>query len=182
MTRRRRDRLGLTLPAVFLVIAGLGYGLELLPGPMPGPLADAPAPATDTVDRRAFDGLFRDGLDYLRQGRVHEAAVVLEAARRLRPHQPEVHVNLGFARLARGQSAAARLSFETAIDLRPRQINAYFGLAEALEQENDLEGALGAMRAYVHLAPGESPFARRAAAAIWEWEARLTDAAPETGK
>jgi hypothetical protein len=61
------------------------------------------------------------------------------------------------------------------LEARPGQANAYYGLATALEAGGDLEGALGAMRTYVHLEAPDAPFLRKAAAAIWEWETRLRD-------
>ena len=39
-----------------------------------------------------------------------------------------------------------------------------------LEQQGDLQGALGAMRTYIHLAPPDDPFRRKAMSATWEWE------------
>ena len=61
-------------------------------------------------------------------------------------------------------------SFQTAIDLRPTQVNAYWGLAVSLEGLCDIAGAMGAMRTYVHLAPADDPFLIKANAALWEWE------------
>ena len=37
----------------------------------------------------------------------------------------------------------------------------------------DYEGALGAMRSYIHLSPPNDPFLAKARAAIWEWETKL---------
>ena len=90
------------------------------------------------------------------------------------PALPEAHVNLGFALLGLGEVAQARRAFDTAIELRPQQANAYYGLALAQESLGDLELALGAMRSYLHLGRGESEdHQRRARAALWEWEAQL---------
>jgi hypothetical protein len=57
--------------------------------------------------------------------------------------------------------------------LRPNQVNAYYGLAVALEGLGDTAGALGAMRVYVHRSPPDDPYLRKAQAALWEWEAAL---------
>ena len=43
----------------------------------------------------------------------------------------------------------------------------------ALEKQNDLAGALGAMRSFIHLSTAADPYLRRARSAIWEWETRL---------
>ena len=73
----------------------------------------------------------------------------------------------------------ARQRFEHAVTLRPHQANAYYGLALALEALQDYQGALGAMRTYVHLAPKDSPHLRRAWSAIWEWQSLPDTASTE---
>ncbi|HEX4858264.1 MAG TPA: tetratricopeptide repeat protein, partial [Usitatibacteraceae bacterium] len=85
-----------------------------------------------------------------------------------RPRMPEAHVNMGFALLGMKKYAAARDFFNSAIDLHPAQANAYYGLGEALDAMGDRDGAIGAMRAFVHLAPPNDKFRVRAEAAIWE--------------
>ena len=99
------------------------------------------------------------------------AALVFERVIALAPRMPEARVNMGFAMLGLGRAALAREHFDAAIDLRPGQRNAYYGLAEALEAVGDTAGALGAMRTFVHLSPPDDPFVRRARAALWEWQA-----------
>ena len=69
----------------------------------------------------------------------------------------------------RRQAAPARDAFQTALDLRPMQANAYWGLAVSLEKLCDIPSARGAMRTYVDLVDSESPYLRRAQAALWEW-------------
>lgn len=99
-------------------------------------------------------------------------AVVIELA----PRMPEARANAGFALLGLQRPALAVRQFESAIALRDTQLNAYYGLAMACEALGDLDRALGAMRTYVHLAGEKDPHARRAWAAIWEWQARRDDA------
>ena len=86
---------------------------------------------------------------------------------------PEAYVNMGFAYLGLEEYQTAAVAFSKAIDLRPNQVNAYYGLAEAFEGMQDYEGALGAMRSYIHLSPPNDPFIPKARSAIWEWEAKL---------
>ena len=92
----------------------------------------------------------------------------------LAPRLPEAHVNMGFALLGMGHGSAARRSFEQAIDLRPAAGQRLLGPGQCtLEQQGDLEGALGAMRTYLHLSSTDDPARRaRARAALWEWEVR----------
>jgi tetratricopeptide (TPR) repeat protein len=91
----------------------------------------------------------------------------------LAPRMPEAHVNMGFALLGMGRPQAAADFFRSAIDLRPTQANAYYGLALAAEAQGDLPSALGAMRSYLHLSKGDDPYRTKARSAIWEWEQAL---------
>jgi len=112
--------------------------------------------------------------------RQHEYAViafheVLAAA----PELPEAHANMGFALLGLGQWTQARSFFESAIELRRDQLNAYYGLAVALNELGNLPGAIGAMQSYVHRAPADDPFRARAEAALWEWREGAAPAQPD---
>lgn len=95
------------------------------------------------------------------------------------PAMPEAHVNMGFALIGLERYGAARDFFESAITLRKEQINAYYGLAVALEGLRDRPGAIGAMRTFVHLSKPDEPYVRKAQAALWEWEAGNQAAASE---
>lgn len=166
-----------------------GVVVEAPPAPpsvsAPVPAA-APAPGDD-----AFRSYFTAGVEYLRQGRPHEALVSFNAASHLRPHVPEVFVNIGFAQATMGNHREAAEAFDKALQINPNQTNAYFGLAVALEGMGRLEEALGAMRTFEHLTPREDEkFRVLAASAIWEWSATLEarrrqvrppDAAPTEG-
>ena len=101
-----------------------------------------------------------------------QAAAAWAEVLELAPAMPEAHTNLGFSLIGLQDCSRARASFERALELRPQQENAYYGLALCHEREGDLDLALGAMRVFVHLADPESPYVRRALAAIWEWDAQ----------
>jgi Flp pilus assembly protein TadD len=120
-----------------------------------------------------IDTRFRQGVVML-HARQHEHAVTaFHRVLVLDPSMPEAHVNLGFALLGLGRAREARDFFESAIDLRQEQLNAYYGLAMALESMDDLPGAVGAMRTYTHLARADDPYLAKARSALWEWEQRL---------
>ena len=103
--------------------------------------------------------------------RQYEHAVTaLHRLLEIAPEVPEVHVNMGFALHGLSRYAAARDFFQGAIELRPQQTNAYYGLAIALEGLGDRPGALGAMRTFVHLAARDDPWLPKARAALWEWQ------------
>jgi predicted Zn-dependent protease len=97
------------------------------------------------------------------------------------PRLPEAHVNMGFTMLGLSRHRMAKDFFQNAVAIRSSQINAYYGLAMALEALGDLPGAARAMRIFVHLSPPDDPFLRKANAALWEWTSTLspqTDATP----
>lgn len=153
---RRRD---VRLAAFALVLAAVALG-----GFAFGPRADD--------EGTQFDARFHEAVRLL-QAREHaKAARALHRLLEIAPQLPELHVNMGYAQLGLDRPGAARQAFESALNLRPHQANAYYGLAESLEALGDLPGALGAMRTYVHLSPPDDPFVRKASAAIWEWEGR----------
>lgn len=115
---------------------------------------------------------FGQAVMMLHARRYHEAIVALERVIELSPRLTEAYVNLGYALLGLNQHEQARDLFLAATELDPYQGNAYWGLAVALEALDDLDGALGAMRTYIHLAPPGDPFVRKARSALWEWDER----------
>lgn len=125
-----------------------------------------------------FEAGFCDSAMLLQARQYEQAAAALHDLLRRAPQVPELHVNMGYALLGLGNYLAARDFFLSAIRLRPKQANAYYGLAESLEGAGDLHGAIEAMRTYVHLSPLEGEFVRKANAAVWEWEASLKRQSP----
>jgi cytochrome c oxidase subunit I len=132
----------------------------------------ATGPATQK-GKSEIDSLFTQGVTLLNSRQYEAAASQLHRVLELAPKMPEAHVNMGFALLGLQRYDMARTSFENATALKRDQLNAYFGLAVALEGLRDLQGALGAMRSYVHLSKADDPYLRKANAAIWEWEEEL---------
>lgn len=132
--------------------------------------ADAYAAHAQEKGAVEIDQRFQQGVAMLHAKRYDDAITAFHRLLELAPQMPEAHVNMGYALLGLERYAAARDFFQTAIELRKEQYNAYYGLAEALEGLKEMPGALGAMRTYLHLAPADDAFRRRASAAIWEWE------------
>jgi tetratricopeptide (TPR) repeat protein len=124
-------------------------------------------PRLAEIDRR-----FNQALVMLHARRYQEALVALERVIELSPRLPQAYINLGYALFGLEQYEQARNSFLAATELDPYQGNAYWGLAITLEALDDLDGALGAMRTYIHLAPPDDPFVRKARSALWEWDER----------
>lgn len=116
---------------------------------------------------------FEQAVVMLHAKQYEHAATALHRVMELSPRMPEVYVNMGYAKLGQELPREALVFFETATELKPEQANAYWGMAVALEKSGDLAGALGAMRTFIHLSPGDDNFARRARSALWEWEEAL---------
>lgn len=188
---QRRDQ---RLVAVAISVAAVGIiggALTLLPGPQPQPVV-APATAPPSIaDGRSdpqrhatqarsveVEMRFQQAIAMLHAKEYDYAVKALHRVLELSPRLVEAHVNMGYALIGLQDYKAAHDFFLTATELRPGQVNAYYGLAIALEGMGDLDGALGAMRTFIHLSPVDEPFIARARAALWEWQERKADQAP----
>lgn len=162
---------------IFIATLGLGWALYALErtGGEPTRVREMTAAAA----QREYADLFHAGVQLLGAGRAEEAVEIFGKAVALRPEIAEGHANLGFALLDAGEPLLATHAFAHAIDLKPMQTNAYYGLSSGLEAQGDVEGALGAMRSYLHLAPPDDPFRRKAMSAIWEMESAQEAAAKD---
>lgn len=131
-------------------------------------------PQTPEKERMAeITARFEQAVVMLHAKEYEHAATALHRVMVLAPRMPEVYVNMGYAKLGQELPQEALLFFEAATQLKPEQANAYWGMAVALENSGDLAGALGAMRTFIHLSPGDAGFLRRARSALWEWEETL---------
>lgn len=117
---------------------------------------------------------FEQGVVMLHAKQYDHAITALHRVLELAPRLPEAHVNMGYALLGLEKPDAAIGFFTAAIELKPDQANAYFGLALASEARQDYGMALGAMRSYLHLSrDADEKHRARARAALWEWEQKL---------
>ena len=160
-----------------LVLAALAIGatriiapstfdaVEPRASPTVTPLAHQAQAKALEVERR-----FKQAVAMLHAKQYEYAVAALHRVLELAPTMPEAHANMGYAMLGLERFAAARDFFLGAIELRPAQANAYYGLALALDAQNDRPGALGAMRSFVHLAKSDDAHVRKARAALWEWQ------------
>lgn len=122
---------------------------------------------------KQLDERFQQAVAMLHAKQYDFAIKALHRVIELAPKMPEAYVNMGFALIGKENYKAAADFFNGAIEIKPYQANAYWGLAISLEQLGDLEGALGAMRTFIHLSPPNDPFVRKARSALWEWESTL---------
>ena len=116
---------------------------------------------------------FQQAISLMHAKRYDYAITALDAVLALAPKMPEAYVNMGFAFIGLEEFGPAQGAFEKAIELKMDQVNAYYGLAIALEGKGQLETALGAMRSYIHLSQPDDPYLAKARSALWEWEAQL---------
>ena len=165
-------RLRAVLLTVFLVVI-IAAVVQFWPASTPSTTATIPAEVTtnDSQLKQHFDW----AVTQLRSGHYQQAINGFRAVLEQSPAMPEAYINTGFAHIELQQYEHALASFQTAIDLRPTQVNAYWGLAVSLEGLCDIAGAMGAMRTYIHLAPADDPFLVKANAALWEWEQMKMD-------
>ncbi|MBW2422562.1 MAG: tetratricopeptide repeat protein [Deltaproteobacteria bacterium] len=140
----------------------------------PGGLGAAPGSPRKHEIAKRFEG----AVLMLHAKRYEYAIASLDRVLDLSPEMPEAHVNMGYALSGLGRHSLAAEHFTRAIDLRPIQSNAYYGLANSLDELGDREGARGAMRAFIHLTDADDPFVRKARAALWEWESDPTGPSP----
>lgn len=116
---------------------------------------------------------FEQAAIMLHAERFNEAMVALHRVLQLSPRLPEAHANMGYALMGLEDYEAAYDFFDSATELDPYLGNAYWGKAVVMEKLGNLEGALGAMRIYIHLAEPNDPYVRRARSALWEWDSQL---------
>lgn len=173
---RRLRRIAISVAAIALAAAGVFALLKV--APQRGVVATTKAESADEDPRtRAqFETAFNAGIEAFKQGNAHAAMVAFESATKLRPSSSQAHVNLGFALVEMKVWERARDHFTRALQLNPDQFNAYYGIAEALEGEGDIDQAASAMKTYLYFAPQGDPFRRRAEAALWEWGVPISDA------
>lgn len=143
-------------------------------------IAGSPAVPLSTggIEKKGDDNLeqlFAAAVRNMQQRQYQQALSLWHRALLMAPDIPEIKVNMGFSLYELGEYATARDFFINAMEQNAYQANAYYGLAITSEKMGDLEGALGAMRTYIHLAAGEEDekFVRLARAALWEWETQL---------
>ena len=85
------------------------------------------------------------------EGRYDEALDVLREGLGLYPNAVELHVGVGYARLAREEYGWAKRSFEEALVLDPDHEDGLAGLGETLLRFNQREGALKCFRQVLEL-------------------------------
>ncbi len=171
----------------------IGLALRFLPAEGPQPATTAVTqkeeqrpvhidPKTDPkgheqqARKAELDTRFEQAVAMLHASQYDYAVKALRRVLELSPRMPEAHVNMGYALIGLQQYKNAADFFKSAIDIKPMQLNAYYGLALAYEGEGKLRLALGAMESYIHLAEKDDPYLSKAKSAAWEWNERLASA------
>ena len=170
-TAKRRYLLAALLLTVAVIL--LGWTLDAwITGPATLTL---PTSAIEKNIDNDLEQLFAAAVRQMQQRQYQQALNLWHRALLMEPDIPEIKVNMGFSLYELGEYNTARDFFVDAMEQNAYQANAYYGLAITSEKMGDLEGALGAMRSYIHLAADEQDekFLRLARSALWEWEAQL---------
>ena len=187
---RKIDRRIAALLLTLVAIVAIKISIDLLPSqtdkPAPGEPASGEPEASATTDvvtqekklakvkaLKEIDVRFKQAIAMLHSKRYGHAVTALQRVLKLAPEMPEAHVNMGFALIGMEEYKAAGNYFNRAIDLKGMQVNAYYGLAVALEGMGDLMGAIGAMESYLHLVREDDKYKEKAQAALWEWRATV---------
>jgi tetratricopeptide (TPR) repeat protein len=106
---------------------------------------DMPSPflSSEEYDERAHQ--------LYNEGQYEEALEVLREGLALYPHSVELHIGVGYARLAREEYAWARRSFEEALVLDPEHEDALAGLGETLMKFGQQEAGVKTFRRILEL-------------------------------
>ena len=172
----RQDRRLLAIGVTVVSISIIGMGVTLWPSLSPQPLEvvikpDSGAPSAATQARKKEVELrFEQAVAMLHAKQYDYAIKALQRVLTLSPRLAEAHVNMGYALLGKEAYQEAVEFFNTATEIKPMQVNAYYGLAIAYEGVGKLEVALGAMRTFIHLSRADNPYLTKARSALWEWE------------
>src|SRR5713101_5906540 len=97
---------------------------------------------------------------FLSSEQYDEAIETLRRGLGLYPHAVELHVGMGYARLAREEYVWARRAFEESVGLDPEHEDALAGLGEVLLKFGDRSGAVACFDRILALAELEQHFAQ----------------------
>ena len=161
--------------SLLLLIAIISFGW-LLNEWMTKPQAiTVPLNSIESSKNNQLDRTFTTAVRHMQQGEYEQAVNLWHQILLNNAAIPEVKVNMGFSLFELGRYETARDFFIAAMQQNAFQANAYYGLAITSEKMGDLEGAMGAMKSYIHLAQNkeDQPFIRKARSAVWEWESQL---------
>ena len=161
--------------SLLLLIAIISFGW-LLNEWMTKPQAiTVPLNSIESSKNNQLDRTFTTAVRHMQQGEYEQAVNLWHQILLNNAAIPEVKVNMGFSLFELGRYETARDFFISAMQQNAFQANAYYGLAITSEKMGDLEGAMGAMKSYIHLAQNkeDQPFIRKAKSAVWEWESQL---------
>lgn len=170
-----RDRRKDTIAAVILLLLVLGLFVSLTGQRDFGGITPSREPAREAgaADTRRVHQRFQQAVAMIEQRQYEHAVVALHDILKTNPTMPEAHANMGFALIGLQQFELAQSFFETAIELRPGQVNAYYGLAIASKARGMAPDAISAMQVFMHLAANNDPFLARAQAALQQWRGDL---------
>ena len=99
---------------------------------------------------------FNAGIRFALRKYYDKAIEEYNKALALNPNVSELHNNLGYAYLDKGDIEQAIMEQKKALDMDPNLANAYYGLALALEKRGDTQGAIQHWEKYLEIAPSDT--------------------------
>ena len=161
--------------SLLLLIAIISFGWLLNEWMTKPQTITVPLISIESSKDNQLDRTFSTAVRHMQRGEYEQAVNLWHQILLNNAAIPEVKVNMGFSLFELGRYETARDFFIAAMQQNAFQANAYYGLAITSEKMGDLEGAVGAMKSYIHLAQNkeDQPFIRKAKSAVWEWESQL---------
>ncbi len=104
------------------------------------------------------------------------AAVFLGQVTEIKPHDADVHNNLGVVLMTQGQLVEATASYQKAISLQPKHPDAHYNLGNAFKDQGKLTEAVASFQKAALLTPDNAPLHNNLGDAL-QTQGKLTEAA-----
>ena len=104
--------------------------------------------------------MYAKGMEFLRDGHPHQAAIVLSKAKLAEPEKTSIREALARALYMSGRMRRARHEFAKTVQLDPANDYAHFGLALACERTGQRSRAIGHLKMAVAMHPGVEDYER----------------------
>lgn len=116
-------------------------------------------PPSDAGHESAYD-LFSRGVRFLADGHPHQAAMLLDRAKRIEPEKASIREALGRALFMTGKPDRARREFAKVVQIEPSSDYAHFALALACERTGQRSRAIGHLKLALAMRPGTQDYER----------------------
>lgn len=114
---------------------------------------EAPDEIEEAEEVPSPEELLKSGINFVRQGKLHEGIAILEQAVETSPEKAETHFNLGIAYTLQAATAQAIEAYQRAIGLEPRYGKAFFNLGTLYLKQGNVEEAISKLERAVRFLP-----------------------------